>query len=59
MGLSTFCCTVTLFDEQLKWDEAASRVLSSARTAMGRALAKGLGTTGGIFGGAYLGDRFD
>ena len=23
--LSTFCCTVTLFDENLKWDEAASR----------------------------------
>src|ERR1700733_1196360 len=23
--LSTFCCTVTLFDAQLKWDEAASR----------------------------------
>jgi 4-hydroxy-tetrahydrodipicolinate synthase len=22
---STFCCTVTLFDEQLRWDEAASR----------------------------------
>jgi 4-hydroxy-tetrahydrodipicolinate synthase len=25
MALSTFCCTVTLFDEQLRWDEAASR----------------------------------
>jgi 4-hydroxy-tetrahydrodipicolinate synthase len=23
--LSTFCCTVSLFDENLKWDEAASR----------------------------------
>jgi dihydrodipicolinate synthase/N-acetylneuraminate lyase len=23
--LSTFCCTVTLFDEKLAWDEAASR----------------------------------
>ena len=25
MALSTFCCTVTLFDEQLRWDEASSR----------------------------------